>query len=108
MGYMGQRGRGGMRPPRGRMMIDERPRMGHPGSHYISKTGHSVHMRGMPFLAIEQDVFDVSRILDSFPIVFRLLKYGFHEFELQSAIVFIGRVRVVSCIKDFCHMPSSF
>lgn len=58
MGYMGQRGRGGMRPPRGRMMIDERPRMGHPGSHYISKTGHSVHMRGMPFLAIEQDVFD--------------------------------------------------
>lgn len=63
MNFMGNRGRGGMRPPRGRMqggmMMDDRPR-GPPGSHYISKTGHSVHMRGMPFLAIEQDVFDVS------------------------------------------------
>ena len=63
MSFMGNRGRGGMRPPRGRMqggmMMDDRPR-GPPGSHYISKTGHSVHMRGMPFLAIEQDVFDVS------------------------------------------------
>ncbi|KAL8597449.1 hypothetical protein ACOMHN_050947 [Nucella lapillus] len=55
-------GRGGMRPPRGGrmqggMMMEERPR-GAPGSQYVSKTGHSVHMRGMPFLAIEQDVFD--------------------------------------------------
>ncbi|KAK7502353.1 hypothetical protein BaRGS_00006306 [Batillaria attramentaria] len=61
MSFMGNRGRGGMRPPRGGMrggmMMDDRPR-GPPGSHYISKTGHSVHMRGMPFLAIEQDVFD--------------------------------------------------
>ena len=31
-----------------------------PGSCYISKTGHSVHMRGLPFQALEQDVFDVS------------------------------------------------
>lgn len=30
-----------------------------PGSCYISKTGHSVHMRGLPFQAVEQDVFDV-------------------------------------------------
>ncbi|XP_076458903.1 heterogeneous nuclear ribonucleoprotein F-like [Babylonia areolata] len=46
MGFSGQggRGRGGGRGP--------------PGSHYISKTGHSVHMRGMPFLAIEEDVLD--------------------------------------------------
>jgi len=29
-----------------------------PGSCYISKTGHSVHMRGLPFQALEQDVFD--------------------------------------------------
>ncbi|KAK7113546.1 heterogeneous nuclear ribonucleoprotein F-like [Littorina saxatilis] len=60
MSFMANRGRGGMRPPRGRMqggMMDDRPR-GPPGSHYVSKTGHSVHMRGMPFLAIEQDVFD--------------------------------------------------
>ena len=28
-------------------MMDERSR-GAPGSHYVSKTGHSVHMRGMP------------------------------------------------------------
>jgi hypothetical protein len=64
MGFMNQRGgRGGMRPPRGRMgmMMDDRPR-GPPGSHYVSKTGHSVHMRGMPFLAIEQDVLDVSEL----------------------------------------------
>ncbi|KAL5018011.1 hypothetical protein ScPMuIL_003733 [Solemya velum] len=29
-----------------------------PGSHYMSKTGHSVHMRGLPFQALEQDIFD--------------------------------------------------
>lgn len=29
-----------------------------PGSCYVSKTGHSVHMRGLPFQALEQDVFD--------------------------------------------------
>lgn len=69
MGYVGNRGRGGMRPPRGRMqgmMIDDRPRGGQPGSHYMSKTGHSVHMRGMPFLAIDQDVFDVSIKINPF------------------------------------------
>ena len=63
MSYMNGGGRG-MRNPRGGrmgMMMDERPR-GPPGSHYMSKTGHSVHMRGMPFLAIEQDVIDVRMI----------------------------------------------
>lgn len=34
-----------------------------PGSHYMSKTGHSVHMRGLPFQALEQDIFDVSSFL---------------------------------------------
>ncbi|XP_045211542.1 heterogeneous nuclear ribonucleoprotein H3-like isoform X1 [Mercenaria mercenaria] len=29
-----------------------------PGCHYISKTGHSVHMRGLPFQANDQDVAD--------------------------------------------------
>lgn len=52
---------GGMRGnnQRGRMNMD-RPRGATPGSHYISDTGHSVHMRGLPFQAIEQDVYDVS------------------------------------------------
>lgn len=85
MNFMGNRGRGGMRPPRGRMqggmMMDDRPR-GPPGSHYISKTGHSVHMRGMPFLAIEQDVFDVSQ-LGAFTLVYRHMwvQLFWHSFE---------------------------
>nr|XP_022316905.1 heterogeneous nuclear ribonucleoprotein F-like isoform X1 [Crassostrea virginica] len=27
-----------------------------PGSHYVSRTGHSVHMRGLPFQALESDI----------------------------------------------------
>lgn len=56
-GY-GGRGRGGMR---GRYpgMLDDRRGNGPPGSQYMSKTGHSVHMRGLPFQAQEQDVFEV-------------------------------------------------
>lgn len=72
MSFM-NRGRGGMRPPRGGMrggmMMDDRGPRGPPGSHYVSKTGHSVHMRGMPFLAIESDVFDVSLIVVNFKLV---------------------------------------
>lgn len=29
-----------------------------PGSHYVSRTGHSVHMRGLPFQALESDIAD--------------------------------------------------
>lgn len=47
-------GRGGMGMGGGGM---DRRNM-QPGSHYVSKTGHSVHMRGLPFQAMEQDVFD--------------------------------------------------
>lgn len=47
-------GRGGM----GMGMADRRNMQ--PGSLYVSKTGHSVHMRGLPFQANDQDVFDVS------------------------------------------------
>ncbi|KAL8597448.1 hypothetical protein ACOMHN_050946 [Nucella lapillus] len=56
-GYGGQ-GRGGMRG-RGYAdgMDDGRGNSG-PGSQYVSKTGHSVHMRGLPFQAQQQDVFD--------------------------------------------------
>lgn len=36
-----------------------------PGCHYISKTGHSVHMRGLPFQANDQDVADVSVTLSA-------------------------------------------
>jgi hypothetical protein len=57
-GFGGRGGRGGMRGGRFGMMEDGRG--GPPGSQYISKTGHSVHMRGLPFQAQEQDVFDVS------------------------------------------------
>lgn len=63
---MGMNRRGNMRQQRmaaaGRMMPE---RMGMGGirgsnSHYVSKTGHSVHMRGLPFQADNQDVADVS------------------------------------------------
>lgn len=30
-----------------------------PGSHYVSRTGHSVHMRGLPFQALESDIAEV-------------------------------------------------
>ena len=30
-----------------------------PGSHYVSKTGHSVHMRGLPFQALDTDIAEV-------------------------------------------------
>ena len=29
-----------------------------------SQTGHSIHMRGLPFAAVEQDILDVSLPLD--------------------------------------------
>ncbi|BFZ17811.1 hypothetical protein BsWGS_20848 [Bradybaena similaris] len=37
-------------------MLDRRAAQ--PGGCYLSRTGHSVHMRGLPFQAVEQDVFD--------------------------------------------------
>jgi len=62
-GFGGRGGRGGpgMRGGRfGGMMDDRRGGSdgGQPGSQYTSKTGHSVHMRGLPFQAMEQDVFE--------------------------------------------------
>lgn len=56
-GFGGRGGRGGMRGRYAGMMDDRRN--GPPGSQYISKTGHSVHMRGLPFQAQEQDIFEV-------------------------------------------------
>lgn len=61
MGF-GGRGRGSSRGRMSGGMMDDRGRGGAPGSHYMSKTGHSVHMRGLPFQAGEQDIFDVSLI----------------------------------------------
>ncbi|KAK7113545.1 heterogeneous nuclear ribonucleoprotein H2-like [Littorina saxatilis] len=55
-GFGGRGGRGGMRGRYPGMMDDRRN--GPPGSQYISKTGHSVHMRGLPFQAQEQDIFE--------------------------------------------------
>ncbi|XP_052235434.1 heterogeneous nuclear ribonucleoprotein F-like isoform X2 [Dreissena polymorpha] len=68
---MGMNRRGNMRQPRimgggaGRMPSGGGPNMGMGGGglqamggSYVSKTGHSVHMRGLPFQADEQDVAD--------------------------------------------------
>ncbi|XP_055876218.1 heterogeneous nuclear ribonucleoprotein F-like isoform X2 [Biomphalaria glabrata] len=62
-GMRNRRGGGGgmgfMRGGGSRMNMDMMDRRGmQPGACYISKTGHSVHMRGLPFQALEQDVFD--------------------------------------------------
>ncbi|CAG5131528.1 unnamed protein product [Candidula unifasciata] len=60
MGYgmRSRRGGGGGMGPRGMGMGMMDRRGMQPGSCYVSKTGHSVHMRGLPFQAAEQDVFD--------------------------------------------------
>lgn len=77
---MGMNRRGNMRQQRmaaaGRMMPE---RMGMGGirgsnSHYVSKTGHSVHMRGLPFQADSQDVADV-RLVHSFIIIMHIALY---------------------------------
>ena len=52
----GAGGRGGMGMGMGRGSVQ-------PGSLYVSKTGHSVHMRGLPFQALETDVFEVCALL---------------------------------------------
>uniref|UniRef100_A0A0B7ASE3 RRM domain-containing protein n=1 Tax=Arion vulgaris TaxID=1028688 RepID=A0A0B7ASE3_9EUPU len=57
MGFGFRSRRGGMGSARGEREIMDR-RGVQPGSYYISKTGYSVHMRGLPFQAAEQDVFD--------------------------------------------------
>ncbi|GFO33139.1 heterogeneous nuclear ribonucleoprotein f [Plakobranchus ocellatus] len=64
-GGRGGRGGGGMGGPpmrggggRGGMGMGMSRGSMQPGSCYVSKTGHSVHMRGLPFQALEQDVFD--------------------------------------------------
>lgn len=63
---MGMNRRGNMRQGGGVMggpgrMVDRMAMMrggNQPGCQYISKTGHSVHMRGLPFQANDQDVAD--------------------------------------------------
>ncbi|CAG5131904.1 unnamed protein product [Candidula unifasciata] len=61
MGFGMRNRRGGpglMRGGRGMGMGMMDRRGAQPGACYISRTGHSVHMRGLPFQAVEQDVFD--------------------------------------------------
>jgi hypothetical protein len=55
MGRGGYGGRGGKRPFVGGMM--------NRGSAYESQTGHSVHMRGLPYSATEDDIAQVNRNL---------------------------------------------
>ncbi|XP_014771007.1 heterogeneous nuclear ribonucleoprotein H3 [Octopus bimaculoides] len=67
MGFGGLNRRGNLRPQtRGRLQGGSfaRPKGATPGSMYVSKSGHSVHMRGLPFQAIEQDIRDFFRPLD--------------------------------------------
>ncbi|KAK3090545.1 hypothetical protein FSP39_012589 [Pinctada imbricata] len=45
-----------------------RNRGGTPGSHYISKTGHSVHMRGLPFQALDSDIIEFFSPLGVTPV----------------------------------------
>lgn len=52
------RSRHGGPPMRGRGGMGRDRRGMQPGGGYMSETGHSVHMRGLPFQALEQDVFD--------------------------------------------------
>lgn len=69
MGFGGLNRRGNLRPQtRGRLQGGSfiRPKGATPGSMYVSKSGHSVHMRGLPFQAIEQDIRDVSIFSDWF------------------------------------------
>lgn len=64
-GRMGGGGGGGMGGGMGGsgMGGGNRQRGATPGSHYVSRTGHSVHMRGLPFQALESDIADVSLLL---------------------------------------------
>jgi len=55
MGRGGRGGRGGMRGGRGGG--------GGGDSGYVSKTGHSVHMRGLPYSATEDDILQVCCVL---------------------------------------------
>ncbi|XP_062604222.1 heterogeneous nuclear ribonucleoprotein H3-like [Saccostrea cucullata] len=56
-GRMGGGGMGGgIGGGAGGMGRGNRERGATPGSHYVSRTGHSVHMRGLPFQALESDI----------------------------------------------------
>lgn len=59
-GNMRQQQRMGGRMSGMNSMSMVRDRFAQPGSHYVSKTGHSVHLRGLPFQALESDISDVS------------------------------------------------
>ena len=63
---MGMSRRGNMRQQQRMAMrmgnMGMRNRAGVPGSEYHSKTGHSVHMRGLPFQAQDSDIQDVRHL----------------------------------------------
>lgn len=77
---MGGMGGGSMRPSRGGGMGlgslgAMRQRGATPGSHYVSKTGHSVHMRGLPFQALEADIAEFFSPLNIKPVSVEI-EYG--------------------------------
>ena len=74
---MGSMGGGSMRPSRGggsggmglgSLGAMSRQRGATPGSHYVSKTGHSVHMRGLPFQALDTDIAEFFSPLNIKPV----------------------------------------
>ncbi|XP_060063350.1 heterogeneous nuclear ribonucleoprotein H2-like [Ylistrum balloti] len=79
-------GMGGMRqqPQRGGRMgggmqqlsMNNRPRGTTPGSSYASKSGHSVHMRGLPFQALENDIAEFFKPLKPISIEFEFSANG--------------------------------
>lgn len=56
--YIGRGGRGGMGGAGGNFG----DRGGFPGER-VRDTGHNVHLRGLPFRAVERDIFEVCIIL---------------------------------------------
>ncbi|XP_033730954.1 poly [ADP-ribose] polymerase 1-like [Pecten maximus] len=79
-------GMGGMRqqPQRGGRMgggmqqlpMSNRSRGTTPGSSYASKSGHSVHMRGLPFQALENDIAEFFKPLNPISIEFEFSANG--------------------------------
>ena len=64
------------------------------GSDHQSTTGHSIHMRGLPFAANEQDVHDVSRF-------YLLLKHFIHRDIVL--MVHWCLVNICCALSIFCH-----
>ncbi|VDI25667.1 heterogeneous nuclear ribonucleoprotein F/H [Mytilus galloprovincialis] len=101
MGGMG----GSMRPSRGGglglgSLGAMRQRGATPGSHYVSKTGHSVHMRGLPFQALDTDIAEFFSPLGIKPVSVEV-EYGPNGRPTGEANVdFAGHQEAVEAMKN--------